>query len=141
MLLVHALCSQCRIIIKRNHFFNNLIFWSIKMSSILINPWFIHSFFNNPLLFPRQQISLVLSKVFLILTNDTLSWVIETITSIISTFCNLFWPLNFINQQSFTIGTKSLKLLSIKTTILNSTIIPIFIFELQIIEEEIFSGN
>lgn len=105
--------------------------WIILELSCLIS-----ALLSGPLFFTLIKISLEFSIVF---ANNSLGWIIETISDIVCSFWDTLWTIDIIANQSLAIWPQTFQLLSIESSILYGTVVPVFVFELKVIVEEVFT--
>ena len=91
---------------------------------------------SDPGLFTWFKVSLELT---IVLADDSLGWIVKPVTDVIGSFWNVFESIDVVANESLTIWSESLHLLCIESPILNSTVIPLFVLELQVIIEEVFA--
>ena len=65
--------------------------------------WVVSRLLSDPLFFTWFQISLELA---IILANNSLGWIIETITDVVCALRNILWPINIITYKRFAIWSE-----------------------------------
>ena len=91
---------------------------------------------SHPLLLASVQVTFELSIVF---ANYSLRWIVEAITNIIGAFRDILWTPDIVADERHSIRAESLKLFSIESSILDRTIVPLLVLELQVVVEEVLS--
>ena len=119
--------SESWILIKLNHLLDDLVFRAVEMTIVIKLPSIVSTFFWGPLFFTWLQITFELTVIF---ANNSFGWIIESITDIIGSLRNILGSIDIVANERLTIWTKSFQLLCVESSILNSAVIPLLIFEL-----------
>ena len=106
---------------------DDLVLRAVEMTIVIKLSRVVSTFLGGPLLFSWFQITFELSVIF---TNDSLSWIIESIADIIGSLRDVFGSVDVVANECFAIWAKTLQLLRVESSILNRAIIPVLIFEL-----------
>ena len=77
----------------------------------------------------------------IVLANDPLSWIIVTISNIVGSLGYALWSIDVVANQSLSIWSETFEDLSVVPPILYGAVVPLFIFELQVIVEEVLALN
>ena len=119
--------SQSWILIELDHLLNDLVLRAIKVRIILELSWVVSTFFRGPLLFVVLQVSLELTVVF---ADDSLGWVIEPISNIVSSLWYVFRTIDVIANQSFSIWSQPFQLFCVESAILYGAVVPVLVLKL-----------
>jgi len=136
MTLFFSGSSQSWILIELDHLLDDLVLGAIKVRIILELSRVVSTFFRSPLLFIVFQVSLEFSVVF---TNDSLGWIIESISDIVSSFRYVFRTIDVIANQSFSIWSQTLQLFCVESAVLYGAVVPVLVLKLKIIVEKVLS--
>ena len=136
MTLFFSGSSQSWILIELDHLLNDLVLRAIKMRVILELSRVVSTFFRGPLFFVVLQVSLEFSIVF---ANDSLGWIIESISDIVCSFGYVFRTIDVIANQSFSIWSQTLQLFCVESAVLYGAVVPVLVLKLQIIVEKVLS--
>ena len=93
MTLFFSGSSQSWILIELDHLLDDLVLRAIKVGIIFELSRVVSTFFRGPLLFIVFQVSLEFSVVF---ANDSLGWIIESISNIVCSFGYVFRTIDVI---------------------------------------------
>lgn len=132
----HLLDSE--LTVELDHLLDDLVFGAVQVRVILKLPWVVSALLSDPLLLPGLEVTLELT---IVLAYDPLGRVVETITDIVSAFRDMLEAINVVANECFAIRPESLHLLGVESPILNGTVVPLLVLELQVIVEEVFSGD
>ena len=136
MTLFFSGSSQSWILIELDHLLDDLVLGAIKVRIILELSRVVSTFFRSPLLFIVFQVSLEFSVVF---ANDSLGWIIESISDIVCSFRYVFRTIDVIANQSFSIWSQTLQLFCVESAVLYGAVVPVLVLKLKIIVEKVLS--
>jgi hypothetical protein len=128
--------SKVRVLVQFDHFLNNLVGASIKRHffTLFLLSWVVTALLYDPLFFTDVKLSCELAIVF---ADNALDWVVETVSDVV---CALW---NFLRFSAGVVGNQSLAIwaqivcgnFSVKATILERRVVPVFVFKFEFVEE------
>ena len=130
----HFLNSE--LTIELDHLLDDLVLRAIQMSVILELPGIVSALLCNPCFLSSLQVSL---EVSVILADNPLGRIVEAVSDVVCSLGDVFKSIDIITSERLSIWSKAFHLFGIKTPILNSAVLPLFVLELKVVIEEILS--
>ena len=99
---------------------------------------FVATLLDDPLLLARVQLALELTIVH---ANLALRWVVKAVANVVCARGNPLWlTRRIVRDESLTVwAERVLRNFSVEATVVVRRVIPFFVFEFQIVEEEVVS--
>ena len=106
------------------------------MGVILELSWVVPAFLRGPLFLIVLQISFEFTVV---LADDSLGGVVESISDIVGAFWYVFGPVNVVANKRLSIRSQPFQLFSVEATVLYRAVVPVLVLKLQIVVEKVLS--
>jgi hypothetical protein len=117
---------------------NNLVSASIKgrLFTVLLLSRVVTALLHDPLLFTDVELS---CKLAIVLADDALDWIVETISNVVRALRNfLRLAAGVVCDQSLAVRAQIVRRhFSVEATILESGVIPVLVFEFELVKEEV----
>lgn len=108
------------------------------MCVVLELSWVVSALLRDPLFLAGLEVALELA---VILADDSLRRVVEAISDVICSLRNVLETIDIVTNEGFAIRSEALHLLRVESPVLNCAVVPLLVFKLQVIIEEVLTLN
>ena len=124
--------------VKLYHFLDDLVLGAVEVRVVLELPWVVPALLCDPLLLSWLELALELAVV---LANDSLGRIVEAVTDIVGTLRYMLKAINIVAYQCLAVGPQALHLLRVEASVLDRAVVPLLVFELEVIIEEVLARD
>ena len=124
--------------VKLYHFLDDLVLGAVEVRVVLELPWVVPALLCDPLLLSWLELALELAVV---LANDSLGRIVEAVADIVGTLRYMLKAINVVTYQRLAVGPQALHLLRVEASVLDRAVVPLLVFELEVIIEEVLAGD
>ena len=124
--------------VKLYHFLDDLVLGAVEVRVVLELPWVVPALLCDPLLLSWLELALELAVV---LANDSLGRIVEAVADIVGTLRYMLKAINIVAYQRLAVGPQALHLLRVEASVLDRAVVPLLVFELEVIIEEVLARD
>jgi len=136
VLLLLPCLSERLVVIEQNHLFDYCVLATVELVVLVERSWSVSGLLCDPLLLAWLEVS---HELAVVLAYDSLCGVVEAIADVVGSFRDVLGAGDIVADQSLALGTQAVQLLGVETSVLDSAVVPLLVFELEVVVEKVFA--